>query len=132
MSDRTGAERADAPRLDVRVRGVLRRREGAADRVPRVRRAEADVKPRCRSCRKALVWQVPRVRFRRLGRIDLQRVSRVRSHEAIRCLDCRGVFCPTCARKHFAPIRRAQLAVDRQLARMAVKLLKQGGVTCKS
>jgi hypothetical protein len=52
------------------------------------------------------------------------RRSRERARIAIRCLDCRRTFCPSCARRHFAPIMRAQRAVDRVLEKLAGRALR--------
>jgi hypothetical protein len=44
-------------------------------------------------------------------------------NEAIRCLFCRQVFCPKCAKKHFAPVFRAQRTIEKVLARAATAVL---------
>jgi hypothetical protein len=76
--------------------------------------------PRCRDCRKRLAWEYPRARTRQWAQYRRRWAARI----AIRCLDCRGTFCPRCARRHFAPIMRAQRTVDRVLEQLAGRALR--------
>ncbi len=96
-----------------------------------MRRARRLAPPaRCRDCSKPLVWAFtrgPRLRLAGLPLSARRKVmtasrtahSRQRARMAIRCLWCLHVFCPRCAKKHFAPITRAQRAVDAKLAKIA-------------
>jgi hypothetical protein len=77
--------------------------------------------PRCRTCSKPLSWELPRFRCRRAKDFRKQ-VRQARASEArlaIRCTYCLQVFCLKCVKRHFAPIQRAQRAVDRKLAEAA-------------
>lgn len=85
---------------------------------------------RCRDCSKPLVWAFTRAPRLRLAGLPLSvrrkammarraSYSRQRGKIAIRCVWCLGTFCPRCAKKHFAPITRAQHAVDAKLAKIA-------------
>ncbi|HXB28101.1 MAG TPA: hypothetical protein VNV25_25450 [Gemmatimonadaceae bacterium] len=54
------------------------------------------------------------------------RSNRMRTEErkvAIRCAWCLQLLCPKCARLHFAPIMKAQIAVDKRLAKAAALAL---------
>lgn len=71
--------------------------------------------PRC--CLRSLFWELPRFRYRRATfRADAKRARARERKLAVRCLDCYRVFCPGCARKHFAPVRRAELVMARALS----------------
>ena len=50
---------------------------------------------------------------------------RTREKLSIRCVDCLATFCRACARKHFAPIQRAERALDKTLERLAVAAMKK-------
>jgi len=75
----------------------------------------------CSRCRRSLVWggTVPPRSGAQSRRLYLQR-HRI----AIRCLDCWEIFCPACARKHFAPMIRAQRAMDAVLQKIATDAMK--------
>ncbi len=84
---------------------------------------------RCRDCSKPLVWTFSKSPRRHLPvEVGARRKAlaasrdahrRQRGKLAIRCVWCLGTFCPRCAKKHFAPITRAQRAVDAKLAKIA-------------
>jgi hypothetical protein len=80
---------------------------------------------RCCACRKALLWEfTKRARgVKGSGYTGWRRrhalLRKEKAKIAIRCLWCFHTFCPRCARKHFAPIRKAQIAVDTRLAKAA-------------
>jgi len=89
---------------------------------------------RCRDCSKSLVWTFtrgPRLRLtglkpearRKAMNVSRTSHSRQRAKMAIRCLWCFGVYCPRCAKRHFAPIAKAQHAVDAKLAKIAALAL---------
>jgi len=80
--------------------------------------------PRCRDCRKRLAWEYPRTRRLKSGRLVRAFRRRLQTRIAIRCLDCHSTFCPKCARRHFAPIMRAQRTVDRVLEQLAGRALR--------
>jgi hypothetical protein len=95
-------------------------------------------RPHCNRCRKTLLWDyvgravTPRRHRFRSGRDPfLRRRMRMRSQLAIRCLYCNVILCRSCARKHFAPVQRAQRAVDKRLEKAALRLLARLGSLCK-
>jgi len=54
-----------------------------------------------------------------------KRLYAQRHRIAIRCLDCWEIMCPACARRHFAPMIKAQRAMDRVLQKLAVGAMKK-------
>lgn len=95
---------------------------------------------KCATCKKSLVWEMttqlqPRMprapslkgghrtlkaacaAFRRKRRAERRKL-------AIRCLDCLGVYCQSCARKHFVVIQHAQAEVDKHLAKIAGQAMR--------
>jgi hypothetical protein len=93
-------------------------------------------RPRCLWCKKLLLWERTRFAPRRARATRAAAYKRIRQRRrdsarlAIRCAYCLRLYCPTCARKHFAPIARAQHAIDRELARVAVHALADLEIHC--
>lgn len=81
----------------------------------------------CNRCRKKLRWTIRRGPIAPTRAEWFKQAARWRREEkrlAIRCLYCLLVFCPACARKHFAPMLRTQRRIDRVLETLASAAMK--------
>jgi len=113
-------------------------------RVPwRAWKSERASEPHCTRCKKKLVWTT-KLRGSRRGmtREEIRSLSRQRTSQrskvAIRCLHCRTVLCPACAKKHFVHLEKTYRAVDHAVALVAhaaireieKKIKASGGALC--
>lgn len=68
-----------------------------------------------------------RLSYKKMGRAGYRAgMARIRAEErkiVIRCAWCLQVFCARCAKLHFAPIAKAQRAVDLKLAKAAARAM---------